>query len=157
MQYTLTMLKSRFRDFNERAFDFDDFELIARRERINWMEAPLPDAIRGFYSCVRRRVRSRRWIVFNDNLGETERTFTAFHELAHHFLHAPQMGAARLYCPAHRDHNHACDVEADAAALLWMIPARDLYLYSIAASDDIEPSLVPFLIRRKMIWEKLNF
>lgn len=157
MKNALSRLQRMFRDFNRRAFAFADFERIAKRERIKWLESPLPDEIRGFYSSTRRRVYRKRFIVFNDNLGETERTFTAFHELAHHFLHAPQMGAARLYCPAHRDHNHACDVEADAAALLWMIPARDLYLYSIAASDDIEPSLVPFLIRRKMIWEKLNF
>ena len=100
--------------WNKRILTEADFYRICQRERIKVIEMLL--LVPGFYMtckgrafiCIDSRLRSVRWL------------HVAFHELAHHFLHAPANAASASFFQI----NEAPKVlfEAEAFAVVALIP-----------------------------------
>jgi len=111
--------------WNSRVLTLDDFFRICRRERIKVVELPL--LVPGFYMICK----GKSFIAINSNLRGVRKLHVIFHELAHHFLHAPASGATANFF--HVREPPKVKFEADAFAIVAMIP---------------EP-----LLRRMLTWE----
>lgn len=73
--------------------------------------------VRGIYAVVGKR----KFIFLDSKMDGTKRLHVMFHELAHHYLHAPSVAffhATQIYS---KD-----DKEADAMAAIALIPLNDL-------------------------------
>lgn len=66
----------------------------------------------------------------------------AFHEIVHLLIHYP--------CDFLHSKQH---FEAENLALVFLIPRRKLLEYQITPFDEIDPRLIPYLIRRQRIFE----
>lgn len=140
---------------NKKAHDFSDVEKIAKRERIKLIITDYPPDILGYYATRSTPKRLKKFIMINARLtSEPERAFVGLHELAHHFFHTPISWRVPFYC------RRACeltrskfDCEADAFALIAMIPEWLLIELSETSFTSIDPALVPFLVRRQKLWE----
>lgn len=156
MNLAYQRLKKAVPRLNEREYTLDDFERIARRERIRVADCPLPDGVRGYYTSTKRRVYRKKWIVFNNRLSHDERLLVGLHELVHHFLHASFLDRSTFFCRAARSFDSRNDLEADTLALVWLIPRPKLLHLTTETADSIPAALVPSLIRRQWILEKYN-
>ena len=97
--------------WNRRVLTADDFYEICERERIEVIETPLSND--GFYVVWHKR----KFIVLNSKLRGVRWLHVAFHELAHHLLHAPQSIGFRGLRPDTKQER-----EAEALALCALIP-----------------------------------
>lgn len=110
----LAHLKNRLpRWWNERVPTEEDFYRICRREKIK--VATMPLRVPGYYMmCAGRRL-----IVINSTLRGVRWLHVAFHELGHHFLHAPRYAHSAFFFLDNNTKEHA---EAEAFAVCAMIP-----------------------------------
>ncbi|GAB4346201.1 MAG: hypothetical protein Kow0099_27200 [Candidatus Abyssubacteria bacterium] len=69
--------------FNKRPLGYGDFKRICRKYHIHLREKPLLSELKGIFTWYR----DNPYICINTRLPEKERTFVAFCELGHFFLH----------------------------------------------------------------------
>jgi Zn-dependent peptidase ImmA (M78 family) len=100
--------------WNRRVLTQEDFARICRRERIRVEELPL--SVRGFYGVCK----GKRFIALDSRVRGVPRLFTAYHELAHHFLHVPKATASVNFF--HLREDPKVKFEADAFAVVALIP-----------------------------------
>ena len=155
MNLLFPAMKKHFPKLNTKAYDFSDVELIAKRERIKLEICRYDPDILGYY-CIRRTPkRKKKFIVINEILDQTNRTFVGLHELGHHFLHAPVTNLQWFYCRRNAKHlvdKHDC--EADNLALLAMIPFWMLCEFEGSNHENVQPEFLPLFLKRKKLWEQ---
>lgn len=100
--------------WNLRPLGEDDFFRICRRERIKVEEMPL--SVRGFYGVCK----GKRFIALDSKMRGVARLFCMFHELGHHYLHAPKSTNSVNYF--HLREEPKVKFEADAFAIIALIP-----------------------------------
>lgn len=69
--------------FNVRPLGYGDFKRICRKHDIYVQEKPLLSELKGIFTWYK----DNPYVCINSRLGEKERTFVAFCELGHFFLH----------------------------------------------------------------------
>lgn len=148
-------MKRAFPKLNLKAYTYEDVERIATKNRIKITICDYSPDILGYY-CVRKTAkRTKRFIVLNSSLDEIGRTFIGLHELAHYFLHVPTSPRQWFYCRRNAIRTHSKhDCEADAFALIAMIPIWMMIDLEASSAEDIHPALAELLIKRKALWEK---
>ena len=155
MNLLLETIKRVLPDANKKAHDFDYAMRIARRERISIIIANYRSDVLGYYTTRRTKKRVRRFMMINANLNEIDRTYTAHHELGHHFLHAPISWRMPFYCRRNLEITKSkFDCEADAFALIAMIPQWLLEECSLMSFSELDQRLVPYLKRRWTLWKE---
>lgn len=85
MNLSFKKLTEIFPHLNRKIFGETDFYRICRKEKITVAEIALKQNIFGYYSVFR----GRAYIILDSNLSGINRLSVAFHELGHHYLHAP--------------------------------------------------------------------
>jgi Zn-dependent peptidase ImmA (M78 family) len=140
---------------NIRAHDYRDVERIAKKERITIITASYHRDILGYYTTRRTRKQTKKFMMINSAIDtEAEKTFTGFHELGHHFLHAPLNWRQPLHCIRNvKVTQSKYDREADAFALIAMVPQWLLFELRDAGCSNITAELAPFLVKRQKLWE----
>lgn len=111
--FSLLTKFSRF-GWNQRPLTEDDFHRLCRRERIKVVELPLRTP--GFYLAYK----GKSWIAVDARLRGVRRLHVLFHELAHHFLHAPATAVAVNYFQVREPPK--VRFEAEAFAHIALIP-----------------------------------
>jgi Zn-dependent peptidase ImmA (M78 family) len=120
MNHSLTALKKLIRGFNTKIFTVEDFWRICRREGIHVHFWQLLENVDGFYGLNRKYKKPVKYIVINQKLLPDKWLLTAFHELIHHFLHAPQSDLEVYFSKKHAKSREEKD--ADRFARMMAIP-----------------------------------
>lgn len=143
-----------FPQFNVKAYNFDDVERICKTRRIRLTICKYGPDIRGYYSARKKGKRIERHIVINSILDEINKTFVGLHELGHVVLHQPP-GVGQWLCSSSNAKFIECkqDGEADAFALIAMIPLWMLIDLHATNFTDIEPGLIPLLKKRFLLFQ----
>ena len=155
MNLLLETMTRHFPRLNHRAYGWEDIEQIAARHHIHVTIAEYEPNILGYYCTRKTAKRVKKHIVINAILGAADRTFTGLHELAHYFLHVPVSSREFFFCKRNAKQiisKHDC--EANAFALIAMIPLWMLIDAEGAGYQDLDPGLVTFLKKRRAIWEE---
>lgn len=161
MRHSLAALKKRIRGFNLRIHTEADFWAICRREGIRVVFWCLPEGGKGFYGVNRikmknGRFRSYRFIVIDAGLFKSGDWLpTAFHELAHHFLHTPSSRLAVYWSRSGEQKRH--DKHADIFSLLMRLPLPHFLELHAMAFDEINEFTKRELIERKRIYETYGY
>jgi Zn-dependent peptidase ImmA (M78 family) len=116
MLFFLTKLLERIPSLNTRALTEADFHRICRREKIKVVEMPL--LVSGFFMTCK----GRRFIVIDSRLRGVRWLHVAWHELAHHFLHAPRSASAASSLFFKVREEGKVLFEAEACAAIALIP-----------------------------------
>ena len=128
--------------WNRRPLSEDDFFRICRREKIAVQEMPL--SVRGFYGVCK----GRRFIALDSKMRGVARLFTAFHELGHHFLHAPKATAQVNYF--HLREEPKVKFEADAFAVVSLLPEPKLRRMLTTLEEEWEPGYTAEMIEFRL-------
>lgn len=143
---------------NRHAYTFDDFERIAKRQRIRIAVTEYDQEIKGYYCVERRGSRRIPYIVINRHLDDIQRTLTAFHELTHHALHVPVSAQHWYYC---RRTAIAADrrqeYEADTIALIALLPLPLLLELADEDAAQLPPDMAELCRRRQQIFQRYGF
>lgn len=119
MNLILKRLLKSIPHLNSRELTEFDFYKLCRRERIKLTELPLRENIYGYYT----NIKGKAYIVINRNLPKMRWLEVAFHELGHHYLHAPVPQSvffdSQNLLPRQ-------ELEAQTLALLALIPKSTL-------------------------------
>lgn len=115
MNLILTRLLKSIPHLNRRELTEVDFYKLCKKERIKLAEVPLKENIYGYYT----NVKGKAYIVINRNLSKMRWLEVAFHELGHHFLHAPVPSSVFFDS---QNLTHRQELEAQTLALLALIP-----------------------------------
>lgn len=145
MKHLLTQLKPY--GINERLFTEDDFHRIREQEGVHLVEVPLPEMEwQGIYT-VYRNVPT---IAISANLTGVRRLHVLFHEMAHHWLHAPK---TRFFS---KNTLEKIQYEAEAVAAYALIP--EPLLRSLIAEPflDVETYPIGLLIFRLQLFDKYS-
>lgn len=105
--------------FNRRVLTEQDFYDICQAEGIEVFEMDVPTS---FYFSVN----GKHFIVIKSKLKGLRKTFSMFHELAHHFLHGGKDAANAFFFGLLHSKN---EIEADAVALIALLPKTALKDY----------------------------
>lgn len=119
MNLILSRLIKSIPHLNSRKFNEADFHKLCKKERIKLAELPLKENIFGYYT----NVKGKAYIVINRNLSQIRWLEVAFHELGHHFLHAPVPNSVFFDS---QNLTHRQESEAQTLALLALIPRTTL-------------------------------
>lgn len=114
MKLALAKLKRCVRDLDKRPLTSVDFYRLCRREKIKVIEIPL--SVPGFYVVCK----GKAYIYLNNRLRGIAWLLAAFHELGHHFLHAPPFATVALFYQLKPDTKQ--EKEAQAFAIIALIP-----------------------------------
>lgn len=111
----------------KRIFTFHDFERICYLHDIEIVY--IPEKFSFWLNTNGKSV-----IVLHNALNGYSKSFTAFHELAHHFLHAgkPPTDAIATF----DSNNSAAEIEADEFALMAVCPEFALAEHELAGQSD---------------------
>jgi Zn-dependent peptidase ImmA (M78 family) len=112
MYFALAKLLGSVPGLNTRSLTEADFYRICRRERIKVVEMPL--LVPGFYMLCK----GRRFIVIDSRVRGVRWLHVAWHELAHHFLHAPKRAASVSFFQVREESKVLFEAEAFAAIAL---------------------------------------
>lgn len=153
MHFAFSRMKKQFKKLNEKEYNFEDFQKIAKRQRIYVATYTMHDNVRGYYSNEIRKVYRKKYIVFNERLSEFEHLYVAYHELAHHFLHASNTSKQTYFCRLSELSESKYDAEADAIALIMLIPKKLLLDLHETSFEHINPFFQKLLVRRKAIYD----
>jgi Zn-dependent peptidase ImmA (M78 family) len=126
MLFLAHKIKAILPRWNETPFGEDEFYEIVARENISVCEIDLP--LKGAYL----RVNGKPIICLNATLRGIERLVIMYHELAHHFLHAPRPQSLLFSSNLSSKEEH----EAQIFALIAVIPLRELK--ALMTSPDYE-------------------
>jgi Zn-dependent peptidase ImmA (M78 family) len=128
--------------WNKRPLTEEDFFRICRRERIAVQEMPL--SVRGFYGVCK----ARRFIALDSKMRGVARLFTAYHELGHHFLHAPKATMQVNYF--HLREEPRVKLEADAFAAVALLPEPKLRRMLSIPVEEWEPGFTAEMIEFRL-------
>ncbi len=140
---------------NSRPMTYEDFEKAARRERVRVTLCNYSPEINGYYCVQRKGSRRIPHIVINSRLDDLRRTFTGFHELAHHFLHVPVSAQHWYYCRRTAkvtDRKQEC--EANAVALMAIIPKKLMLELYEDGIDHVDPDLAELCRQRWEVYQQ---
>lgn len=157
MNVAYSRLRKIFKKLNRHEYTYEDFLKIAKRQCIHLETYAMTENVRGYYSTELRKVYRKKCIVFNDCLSTYERLYIAYHELAHHFLHATLSTKQTYFCKVFELTESKHDLEADAMALIMMIPQKLLFEMQATNFEDINPFFAGLLVRRQAIFENHGF
>lgn len=85
MNLLMKRLVKSIPQLNRRELTEDDFYKLCRKEKIILGELPLQETIFGYYT----NHAGKSYIIINSKLPKFRWLEVAFHELGHHYLHAP--------------------------------------------------------------------
>lgn len=85
MNLLIKRLLKSIPQLNRRELTESDFYKLCRKEKIQLGELPLQKTIFGYYT----NYSGKSYIIINSNLPKIRWLEVAFHELGHHYLHAP--------------------------------------------------------------------
>ena len=105
--------------FNRRELTLKDFYEICESESITVLEMDVPTS---FYFSIA----GLSFIVLKKNQRILQKTFSAFHELSHHFLHGGQSGENAFFFGLLEN---KAEFEADALATIALVPKHALLEY----------------------------
>lgn len=155
MDFLLHRMQKSFPKLNLKAHTFEDVEAAAKKEHINLTVCEYDPEILGYYCTRKTPQRTKKFIVINSLLGATDRTFVGLHELGHYFLHVPVAARDYFYCRRNARLTEAKhDAEANAFALIAMIPLWMLIDHEATEFADLNPGFVQLLIKRKRLFEQ---
>lgn len=129
MNLILEKLKSKLFQLNKRIHGEADFYRLCRKEKIDVHEIPLRENIHGYYS----NYRGKSYIILNSRMDRDKWLEVAFHELGHHYLHAPVPSTVFFDSQSLSSRQ---ETEAQAFALLALIP------FSLLEQFEENPSLL---------------
>src|SRR5205085_11028369 len=89
MHQAFIKIKERLRSFNILAHTWEDFEFIAKSEKITVKICDYGEEIKGYYCIEETKKGIKHYIIINARLNPFERLLTALHELIHFYLHYP--------------------------------------------------------------------
>lgn len=115
MNLSLKKLQQKLPRLNEKIYTEADFYRLCKKEKVKVHELPLRENIHGYYSNHRGKV----YIVINSRLDKMKWLEVAFHELGHHYLHAPVPNS--VFFDSQNLSNRQ-ELEAQAFALFALIP-----------------------------------
>lgn len=155
MHFLLTTMKKRFPFLNHKPYCFEDVERVARREHIRIEICNYDRDILGYY-CTRKTLkRVKKYIILNEGLDLITKTFVSLHELAHHFAHTPPTATNWHYCRrTAKLSDRKNDCEADAFALIAMIPLPLLWEMGELPAEELSPQITELCLRRKALFEQ---
>lgn len=104
--------------WNHRPLAEGDFYRLCRREKVKAVELPL--RVPGFYMVCG----GRRFIHLDSRLRGSRWLHTAFHELAHHYLHAPASASVAKFFKL--TPNSKEEFEAEVFAVVALMPEPKL-------------------------------
>lgn len=136
MNFTLKILRSRIASLNCRAHYEIDFHRVRRKIKCGYV---LKNQNRSGYYVTDI---SGDLIFIDAKIHGLNKLETQFHELIHALLHYPCDFLARKQ-----------QLQAEVFALVLMIPKRDLFKYTTMNFEEIDYKLIPYLKRRKYIYE----
>jgi Zn-dependent peptidase ImmA (M78 family) len=119
MLSALAAIKRVIPGFGERPLTAEDFYHACRRLKVKVHTIPL--RVDGFYMFTPR---GGAHIYVNSRLYGLRWLYVAWHELAHHVLHAPKDVTVAFFCNVKADSKE--DVEAEAAASIALLPEPKL-------------------------------
>lgn len=119
MLLALATIKRVIPGFGERPLTAEDFYRACRRLRVKGHTIPL--RVDGFYMCTPR---GGAHIYVNSRLNGLRWLYVAWHEVAHHVLHAPKDVTVAFFRNVSLGSKE--DVEAEAAASIAMLPEPKL-------------------------------
>jgi Zn-dependent peptidase ImmA (M78 family) len=151
MIHSLELLKQKIPGFNKRQQTVDDFWRIVKRERIYVQFWKLRKGTKGFYGLNRRYKRPVKYIVISYDAITEDWLATAFHELIHHFLHAP-FSSQEVYFSNHKKKGRE-DREAERFARMMIIPKPLLLELMHTPFEEIVGYSRELLIERKKDFE----
>lgn len=136
MELSYEILCSRIPGFNKNSHNEFDFHEL--RQLLNCDFHEKKQNKKGYYAIDN----DDGCIFIDSRIGGLLRCEVLFHELSH----------------AHLDHpvdflKHKQDFHAEIFALIFLIPKQMLLDYMELSFEEIDPRLVPYLIRRKYIYE----
>lgn len=115
MNLILSRLLKSIPHLNARELTERDFHKLCRTERVMLAEMPLKPHLYGYYT----NVKGKGAIILNRNLPKTRWLEVAFHELGHHYLHAPVPKSVFFDS---QNLTHRQELEAQTLALLALLP-----------------------------------
>lgn len=106
--------------FNKRPLGYGDFRRICRKENIYVKEKPLLSELKGIFTWYN----DNPYVCISSRLPERERTFVAFCELGHYFLH----NKTNHFFTKMKDKWQLAEMEYESHvfAYLCLIPTPDL-------------------------------
>ena len=119
MLLALAAFKRAVPRFGERPLTPDDFGVACLRTRVAAHSIPL--RVEGFYMFTRR---GGAHIYVNASLRGPRWLYVAWHEFAHHLLHAPPDVTVAFFCNVRPDSKE--DREAEAVASICLLPEAKL-------------------------------
>lgn len=137
MNLSLKKLKCKLPQLNIKIHGEADFYRLCRKEKIDVYEIPLRGGILGYYS----NYRGKAHIILNSKMDKMKRLEVAFHELGHHYLHAPVPKS--VFFDSQNLSNKE-ETEAQSFALLALIPITLLEQIeeTPALLEDYPPDLI---------------
>lgn len=155
MNHSLAALKKKIHGLNRRVLTARDFRRITERERIYVDFWSLQDGVNGFYGLNRKYKRPVKYIVIEKDLLPDHWLPTAFHELIHHFIHAPQSDLVVYFSKVHakaREERHA-----DMFSLVMRLPLPLFLQLADTPFEEIHGFTRAELIERKRIYETYGY
>jgi Zn-dependent peptidase ImmA (M78 family) len=146
MNQLLPRIREAFPHFNERAVTEEDFWRAAKREKIIVRSMPL--VVDGYY----QRKNGRHFILINRNLTGVAWLFAALHEFCHYLFHEPCGGDNYVLYRNGRPHQDSRERQADAFALIALIPATELKQARLAHAYPDEWAEKVLAEREKIYW-----
>lgn len=145
MSYILSQIaKKKIPKWNEKVLDMEDFETLCEAEEVRVLETSAKH--KGEY-CI---YRNQPFILLKKNLKPNLKTWIAWHELAHHFLHYP---ATHHFS---RSTFRRMDREANFVAAIALMPSslvKNLTMAEIIGDYEYPIALVEI---RKEIFEEFK-
>lgn len=139
LNLTYRILQNRIPSFNRRSHNETDFHRIRRAFNCDFIEKTQDRA--GYYVTDI----SGDYIFIDKRIGGMHRTEVLFHELVHLCLHYP--------C---RFLHHKQQFEAELFALILLIPKKDLFDAMQINFEELDLRMIPYLKKRKYIFERFG-
>jgi hypothetical protein len=161
MRHSLAALKKRLRTFNKIVHGEFEFWEICRKQNIRVFIWRLPKGGKGFYGVNRLTLknghfRTYRFVVLDYALFKSGNWLpTAFHELAHHFLHIPSSKLTVYWSRTGEQKRH--DKHADVFSLLMRLPLPHFLELAATPVDEIAGFTESELKERKRIYETYGY
>lgn len=143
MNLALAAVKRVLPGFGERPLTADDFRAACRRTRVAAHSIPL--RVDGFYMFTRR---GGAHIYVNSRLRSLPWLYVAWHELAHHILHAPKDVTVAFFRNVAPDSKE--DREAEAVAAIALLPEPKLRRTLAAPAEEWEYGLTPEMVKTRL-------
>jgi Zn-dependent peptidase ImmA (M78 family) len=143
MLLALAAIKRVIPGFGERPLMAEDFYRACRRMRVKVHTIPL--RVDGFYMFTPR---GGAHIYVNSRLHGLRWLYVAWHELAHHILHAPKdvtVAFFRNVSPGSKE-----DVEAEAAASIAIVPEPKLRRLLATPREEWEYGITEEMVEHRL-------